>query len=200
MVHYASSAGESESMKALCESAISDASDFTGISAVRQGPWASPTTWNNQVLINTFKARLGAAASRKPGWLFPIQKVMAEDCGIHLAEGTIYKWVRRLTLAKNKPGALLAPSSDPKTPRSRFIHMLPAVANNIKRHFSAMDARLQRAVDSSSLEEVTNRSPVKEAVKAENAALKHELADWRARSSEARAQVSLLEGEIATIH
>ena len=86
------------------------------------------------------------------------------------------------------------------TPRSRFIHMLPAVANNIKRHFSAMDARLQRAVDSSSLEEVTNRSPVKEAVKAENAALKHELADWRARSSEARAQVSLLEGEIATIH
>ena len=78
--------------------------------------------------------------------------------------------------------------------------MLPAVANNIKRHFSAMDARLQRAVDSSSLEEVTNRSPVKEAVKAENAALKHELADERARFSEARAQVSLLEGEIATIH
>jgi hypothetical protein len=63
-----------------------------------------------------------------------------------------------------------------------------------------MDARLQRAVDSSSLEEVTNRSPVKEAVKAENAALKRELADERARSSEARVQVSLLEGEIATIH
>jgi len=55
-------------------------------------------------------------------------------------------------------------------------------------------------VNSSSLEEVTNRSPVKAAVKAENAALKRELADERTRSSEARAQLSLLEGEIATIH
>jgi len=34
----------------------------------------------------------------------------------------------------------------------------------------------------------------------ENAALKHDLADERAHSSEARAQFSLLEGEIATIH
>ena len=102
-------------------------------------------------------------------------------------------------MAKNKPGALLAPSPD-RSLRSRFTHMLPAVANCILQSYSAMDARLQKAVDGSSLEELTSHSPVKATLKAENAALKRELADESARSSEARAQLSLLEGEIATVH
>jgi len=66
-------------------------------------------------------------------------------------------------LAQKKPGAILASSSNPKTHRSCFIHMLPAVADYIQRIFSAMDARLQRAVNGSSLEELTSHSPVKEA-------------------------------------
>ena len=46
------------------------------------------------------------------GWLSPIQKVMAEDYGMHLKAVKIYDWAKRLALPKKK-GALLAPSSDP---------------------------------------------------------------------------------------
>jgi hypothetical protein len=144
------------------------------------------------VLVNKFKSMLADSASAKEGWLSPIQKVMAEDYGMHATIKKLIQWAQRLTLAQNKPGALLAPSPDPKHPRPRFTHMLPAVANYIQRYFSAIDARLQRAVDGSSLEELTSHSPVKEVLKSENAALKHDLANKRA-------QVSLLEGEVATI-
>ncbi len=199
-MHYASSTGQSGPLKALCDSVISDVSDYAGTSPVQQGPWTSPGSWKNQVLVNKFKSMLADSASAKEGWLSPIQKVMAEDYGMHATIKKLIQLAQRLTLAQNKPGALLAPSSDPKNPRPRLTHMLPAVANYIQRNFSAIDARLQRAVDGSSLEELTSHSPVKEVLKSENAALQRDLADERARFSEARAQVSLLEGKIATIH
>ena len=82
-MHYASSTGQSGPLKALCDNVISDVSDYAGASPVQQGPWTSPASWKNQVLVNKFKSMLVDSASAKEGWLSPIQKVMAQDYGVH---------------------------------------------------------------------------------------------------------------------
>ena len=111
-MYFASSTGQSGPLTALCEKVTSDVSEYSGTSPVQQGPWTSPESWNNQVLINKFKSMLADSTSLKGGWLSPIQKVVAEDYGMHLKAVKIYDWAKRLALPKKK-GALLAPSSDP---------------------------------------------------------------------------------------
>ena len=153
----------------MCNATINDLDDkedYTEISPSRKGPWTPPDIWKNQSLIGKFKEFLKDSASLKAGWLSTIELWLQTDHSISTTALGINKWARRLTLPKADKSALLLPSLDSKDKTSRLPHMLPAVANVILANYTAMDKRLKDFENRTTLEQQTNHSPSKPALKA----------------------------------
>ena len=124
-------------------------------------------------VLDLTKKWLKDGTSKKPGQLAPVQKIMAEDFGMELSVEGICWWSRCLLLGRDQGRALLIPST--KNKLLRFPHMLPAIANYIHANQKAMVARLDRAVTNLDLPALTERSPDKAAVKAQNRSLHAQL-------------------------
>ena len=184
--------GRREELLAMCNETIDDLDDpkdYTEISPSRKGPWAPPDIWKNQALIGKFKDFLKDSASLQAGWLSTIQLWLQTDHHISATAKGINEWARRLRLPKSDKSALLIPSLDSKSKTMRLPHMLPAVANFIKANHTAMDARLTELVNRTTLEQQTNHSPSKPALKAMFAAKEFQ-------NDALREQVSALEGNV----
>ena len=156
LVYSASGTGRKEELLAVCNATIDDLhrkEDYTEISPSRKGPWTPPEAWKNQSLIGKFKEFLKDSVSLQAGSLSTIQLWLQTDHNVSITALGIYKWARRLRLAKSDKSALLLPSLDSKHKIGRLPHMLPAVANFILSNYSAMDTRLMEFVDRTTLEQ-----------------------------------------------
>lgn len=188
--------GRKEELLAMCNATIEDLEnkeDYTEMSPSRKGPWTPPESWRDQSLVGKFKEFLKDAASLKAGWLSTIELWLQTDHNVSTTALGINKWARRLSLPKSDKSALLVPSLDSKFETSRLPHMLPAVANVILANYTAMDKRLQEFVNRTTLEQQTNHSPSKPALKAMLAAKGSEV-------DALREQVSTLEGNVSTLN
>ncbi len=132
----------------------------------------------------------GGRHHAQAGYLNPVEKVLSAHLGISLTARGITNYRDRLLApaGSTKPKALLIPSLDSRTKLRRFPHMLPAVARTIIRDYDVIARLYAMTVDMEcTLDDVTQRSPSKAAVKAE----RDETRDER---DAARERVAVLEG------
>ena len=171
---------------------LEDSLDYLTTSPVEQGPWAIPQAWGgNGASLDLFKEFLEAATTVKVGCLAPVERVAPGQFGIYLTAKGIANYRARLLAPRDskKPKALLVPSFDSKRLR-RFPHMLPAVARTIIRDFDAIARLYSKTEDECSLEELTERSPSKAALKREVGELTERVASLEGEVSELKSKVT----------
>ena len=165
-----------EGLSSLVALIRDDAPGYDGTSPHDQGPWCVPMGWNQRgSSLDLAKKWLKDGASEKSGQLAPVQKIMAEDLDVELSMKGICSWRYSLLLGRDQARALLIPSKKQKL--TRFPHMLPAIANYIHVNQKSMVARLDRAVTNLDLPALTERSPDKAALKAQNRSLQVRLSE-----------------------
>jgi len=137
-------------------------------------PWKVPDAWrkHDQHLVTEAKSILeqGTSVAGHGKHLQVIEEVMARAFGLFLDHRNIEHYRKRLVASKSstKPKPLFVPNlENPRFPYLRFPHMLPAVARMVIRDWSALQQRLDQAVEHIDLAVLTGGSPTKAACKAQ---------------------------------
>ena len=101
-----------------------------------------------------------ATPDDKSGTVTPVVEVAKSTFNIFTTTKGIYRWRTKLC-ATGKSSPLLAPPWDPKTPKTRFMFMLPELARLVLAEFTLMDKQLQATVTNLPMAAVTGPSPTK---------------------------------------
>ena len=159
MYHATATGGED-----LLRKHMADVIDDTQGYAIGDRSWRPPSTWANkkQMVVKNVKDWLvQATPDDKSGTVTPVVEVAKSTFSIFTTTNGIYRWRRRLCESAASSTALRAPSWDPKTPKTRFMFMLPELARLVLAEFTLMDKQLQATVTNLPMAAVTGPSPTK---------------------------------------
>jgi hypothetical protein len=170
LVYYASDMPNGKSdLLDFCQGIVYDSPDYQG----HDHSWSSPDSWrrSRRFVVTEARQRITDAMSmrHKGGDLQAIEYVAQHTYGVTLVANDIKEYKIRLALTPGervgtrKP--LLDPSGTSKTPKSRLIGMLPAVARMVIAQYDHFDGLLQRAVHLLPAKVFTEGSPTKAALK-----------------------------------
>jgi len=143
-----------------------DADNYIGVLPIENPTWKSP--WHHRsATIREIREFMMEAVSKKKGYIYPVVRAMSTGFGISVSTWPITQWTNCLLASrsnKNFSTLLLDSSSH----RSRFLHMLPAVANYVAEYGDKLKSLILQSEDQCSLEELTEPSPLKGEVMAKN--------------------------------
>jgi hypothetical protein len=159
---------------AWVESIIAQSSGYSEDGPLAQGAWDTPDAWRGefQGLVDNARLWLVMSYSKKKGMLAPVQRIMEEKHSLILTVDSIDWWGRRMTAPTRSKSKLKSNEAKPyfteaKRQQLRMIHILPALARNIKFNFKSMVEELERAEDTMTMGDITTRSPNKSELKQE---------------------------------
>ena len=138
--------------------------DYSDGGPSAQGPWSAPAAWKwtGQSPVASVKLWLEEGLTLKRGVANPVLEVLRDDHGLTLTRNQLVHWRNRLcaTYRSKKTKRLNVPGG-----QSRLVHMLPAVARHLLKHFKAIRTRIEAADSSMTMTQLTSRSPNKAVLK-----------------------------------
>ena len=152
-----------------CKGVVNDSPDNQGHDQ-RRSP---PDSWRyiRKYQLEQAKQRIKDAMSRrhKGGDVQAIEYVAQHTFAVTLVANDIQEYKRRIVLGpRERDGTrkpLLDPSGTSRTPKSRLVGMLPAVARTVTTQYDHFDGLLQQAVHLLPAKVFTEGSPTKAALK-----------------------------------
>ena len=160
VVYHATATGGED----LLRKHMTDVIDDTRGYAIGDRSWRPPSTWatSKRMVVKHVKDWLvQATPDDKSGTVTPVVEVAKSTFSIFTTTSGIYRWRRRLCESAASSTALRAPSWDPKSPKARFMFMLPELARVVLAEFTLMDKQLQATVTNLPMAAVTGPSPTK---------------------------------------
>ena len=170
LVYYASDIPNGKSnLIDYCKGIVNDSPDYRG----HDQRWSPPDSWHRSrrfVLIEARQRITDAMSMRhKGGDIQAIEYVAQHTFGVTLVAIDIKEYSRRIILGpREKDGTrkpLFDPSGTSKTPKSRLVGMLPAVARTVITQYDHFNGLLQQAVHLLPAEVFMEGSPAKQALK-----------------------------------